>query len=339
MHEEANGRLLKKIIMAVKIALSSSLAIYIADRIGLQFAASAGIIALLSVVTTKWGTLRISLLRILTFLLSVGFSWAFYQNIHSQWIAYGFFILLLVAFSECANVRSTISVNAVISTHFLTTHDFSPEFVMNEFLLVLIGTSMAVLFDLIQSNSKSQKKIMANILYTEEHLQAILEELAGYLFRRPMKEDVWADIAALEKKLDWFIEKAHDYNDNSFQKHPSYYIHYFEMRMMQCTILTGLHSELAKLRKLPQQAEIVAELIMHIKEHVREMNDPKEQLGNLELLLEKLRKEKLPETMEEFENRAQLYHILMDIEEFLLLKRKFVEELDEEQLRIYWNAE
>lgn len=339
MHDENNGRLAKKLIMAVKIALASSLAIYIADRAGLQFAASAGIIALLSVVTTKWGTMRISLLRILTFLLSVGFSWAFYQKIHSQWLAYGLFILFLVGFSECANVRSTISVNAVISTHFLSTHDFSPEFVMNEFLLVLIGTSMAVLFDLIQTNGKTKKKIIANITYTEEQLQAILEELAAYLFRKPMKENVWEDIVSLDKKLDWFIEKANDYNDNSLQKHPRYYIHYFEMRKMQCAILSGLHSELSKLRDLPQQAEIVAEFIIHIKEHIMEMNDPKEQLGNLEILLDRLRAEELPKTMEEFENRAKLYHILMDIEEFLLLKRKFVEELDEEQLRIYWNAQ
>lgn len=77
MQEETHGRLIKIMILSVKIALSSSLAIYIADRIGLQFAASAGIVALLSVMTTKRGTLKISLRRILTFLLSVGFSWAF----------------------------------------------------------------------------------------------------------------------------------------------------------------------------------------------------------------------------------------------------------------------
>lgn len=339
MHDEDKSRLTKIFVMAVKIAIASSLSIYIAESLGLQFAASAGIIALLSVVTTKWGTVRISLLRILTFLLSVGFSWAFYQHLESEWIAYGLFILLLVGFSEYANVRSTISVNAVISTHFLSTHDFSLEFVLNEFMLVLIGTSVAILFDLIQNNTQTKKKIIANICYTEEHLQAILEELAGYLFKRPMKEDVWEDIIALEKKVEWFMDKAHEYQDNTFQSHPSYYIHYFEMRLMQCNILYSLHSELEKLRSIPQQAEIVAEFMVYMKEHIREMNDPKEQIGKLEELLEKMRGEELPKTMEEFESRAELYHILMDIEEFLMLKRRFVEEIDEKQKRIYWNAE
>ena len=46
----------------------------------------------------------------------------------------------------------------------------------------------------------------------------------------------------------------------------------------------------------------------------------------------------LPKDRQEFENRAILYHILMDIEEFLLLKKRFVETLDEKQKKIYWNT-
>ena len=42
---------------------------------------------------------------------------------------------------------------------------------------------------------------------------------------------------------------------------------------------------------------------------------------------------------EEFESRAELYHVLMDLEEFLLYKKRFVEEIDETQFRIYWQKE
>lgn len=339
MRDENKSRLIKIFVMAVKIAVASSLAIYVAECLDLQFAASAGIIAMLSIVTTTWGTMKISVLRIITFLLSVGFSWVFYQHIESESIAYGLVILLLIGFSEYANVRSTASVNAVISTHFLTTHDFSFSFVINEFMLVLIGTSVAILFDMFHNNSHSRRQIKENIHYTEEHLQEILEGMAGYLFKKPMKDDVWENMISLEKKIDGFMQKAHEYQDNTFRSHPSYYIHYFEMRMMQCNILHSLQSELEKLRSIPQQAEIVAEFIMYIKEHVREMNDPKEQIGKLGQLLEMFRDEELPKTREEFESRAKLYHILMDIEEFLILKRRFAEELDEKQKRIYWNAD
>lgn len=45
----------KILLLSVKIAIGASLAIYIAEYLQLEYAASAGIITLLSVLTTKWG--------------------------------------------------------------------------------------------------------------------------------------------------------------------------------------------------------------------------------------------------------------------------------------------
>ncbi len=49
-----------------------------------------------------------------------------------------------------------------------------------------------------------------------------------------------------------------------------------------------------------------------------------------------MKKEELPKSREEFENRAILYHILMDMEEFLVYKQRFVRSLDERQKKLYW---
>ena len=47
----------KILLVSVKIGIGASLAIYLAECLSLQFHTSAGIITLLSVLTTKWGTL------------------------------------------------------------------------------------------------------------------------------------------------------------------------------------------------------------------------------------------------------------------------------------------
>ena len=47
----------------------------------------------------------------------------------------------------------------------------------------------------------------------------------------------------------------------------------------------------------------------------------------------------MPKTNEEFESRALLYHILLDLEDFLKYKMRFVKELDETKRRIYWKNE
>ena len=50
-----------------------------------------------------------------------------------------------------------------------------------------------------------------------------------------------------------------------------------------------------------------------------------------------MKKEGLPVNREEFESRAVLYHILMDLEEFLVFKQRFVKGLNERQKREYWD--
>ena len=49
-----------------------------------------------------------------------------------------------------------------------------------------------------------------------------------------------------------------------------------------------------------------------------------------------MKKEELPREQEEFESRALLYHIMMDIEEFLKYKMRFVENISEKQKKEYW---
>ena len=61
------ARFQKNLLLALKIAVGSSVAIYIAELLKLDFASSAGSIALLTLVTTKWGTVKLSVARILTF--------------------------------------------------------------------------------------------------------------------------------------------------------------------------------------------------------------------------------------------------------------------------------
>lgn len=133
--------------------------------------------------------------------------------------------------------------------------------------------------------------------------------------------------------------EAQEYQENTFQSHPGYYIDYFEMRFQQCKILHNLHSEMRKVRAMPVQAHVVSEYLLYMKQHVVEVNIPEKQIEKLEELFEDMRRERLPRTREEFESRAILYHILMDIEEFLLTKKKFVDSLDEQKLRRYWDTE
>ena len=61
----------KIILLAFKIGLGSSVAIAIASMLGLEQVAPAGTIALLTLMSTKWDTVRLSVYRILSFFIAV----------------------------------------------------------------------------------------------------------------------------------------------------------------------------------------------------------------------------------------------------------------------------
>lgn len=65
------ARQVKRVLLqAIKIAVGSSVAIYLAHILGLEYEASAGSITLLTLVTTKWETVKLSFYRMATFVLA-----------------------------------------------------------------------------------------------------------------------------------------------------------------------------------------------------------------------------------------------------------------------------
>ena len=108
------------------------------------------------------------------------------------------------------------------------------------------------------------------------------------------------------------------------------------MRLDQCRMLDSLHYEMRKMRSMPKQARVIADYIRYLADYVVEKNVPEKQMVRLNEIFAEMEKEELPESREEFESRALLYHILMDLEEFLKYKQAFVEGLGERQRKEYW---
>lgn len=334
-HKKKLGNML---LNAFKIGFGSSLAIFIASALELEYAITAGSIALLTIVTTKWGTLKLSLVRIITFFISAVLCGIVFTHVPSQWVAYGIFTFFIVIMCDCIGWKSAISVNALVGMHFLSHMDeFSYEFIINEFLLLVIGVSISIVLNLFHAYKFEEQHLIRNMRAVEKDLAETLVEIAEYLENHMKGKEVWKDVERLEKAIEYFIQEARDYQDNTFHSHPGYYIDYFKMRRDQCKIMQNLHKEMKAIKSLPKQAQKVAEYVRYLSDYVVEKNEPVEQLTKLNFLVEEMKKEELPKTREEFESRALLYHTLMDLEDFLNCKTRFIENLDDTRRKLYWD--
>ncbi len=327
----------KSLLLAVKIGLGGSAAIFIAQELGLNYAASAGTVALLTLMTSKLETFRLSLSRFLTFALTLALALLVVSHIENTWLAYGLILMSVVFIAECLGLRATISVNSVVAAHLVTSRDLSGLSILNELLLVLIGVTIAVVLNLFHANYSHRRQIIASMRRVEEQLSSILLEVAAYLRDSAAAGDVWREIGGLEGELQEYINSAWEYQDNTFHSHPEYYISYFEMRLEQFKILHRLHQEIKRIRTMPRQASVVADYLEYLSKFVVEVNSPEKQVNHLEELFEDMRRQDLPRTREEFENRAILYHVLMDIQDFLKCKSDFVSGLTEAQRKRYWS--
>lgn len=328
----------KSLLLSLKIGIGASIAIYIAQSMELEYPISAGTVTLLTLMASKWETIKLSALRLVTLFTTLAMAWVISTYVNSVWMGFGLLLALVVFMAEFFDWRATISVNALIAAHLVTTQDFTPEAVENEFSLVSIGIIIAVVLNLFNFNLTHKRQITANMRYTEKKLRMIMEELSAYLSGREMSRNVWTDINELEKRIQKYIRDAEEYQENTFQSHPEYYIDYFEMRYEQLRILDSLHYEMKKIRSMPAQAKVIAEFLLYLTDYVKEINIPDRQIEKLKGIFADMRNEELPGTMDEFESRAMLYHILMDIEEFLFCKARFVEELDAVQMKRYWKS-
>lgn len=328
----------KILLLSAKIGLGSSIAILIAQELNLEYAVSAGTVTLLTLMTTKWETIKLSVSRFITFIITIALAWQIFSYAKYLWIAYGILLTLVVFIAEAFGLRATISVNSVVAAHLVSSRDFSFVAVRNEFLLVLIGVVIAIILNLFHSNITHQRQIISDMRDTENKLQSILVELASYLSGNEMQEMVWKDIRALESQIEGYTQSAREYQNNTFQSHPEYYISYFEMRHKQCHILQNLHNEMRMILSIPKQAAVISEYLLYLADYVVEINSPHRQVERLNEIFEEMKNEELPKTREEFEDRAILYHVLMDIQDFLMCKADFVINLDDRQLHLYWKS-
>ncbi|MBQ7890140.1 MAG: hypothetical protein IJ356_10310 [Erysipelotrichaceae bacterium] len=323
-------------VKGLKIALGTVLAIVIAELFHLQYAASAGTVALLTLLTTKTGTVKLIVCRLLSFVMTVCLSYLFFNWIPFPLISF-FIVLILVALVLVAlKWESALSVNALIAVHFLTELDFSAGFIINELMLVLVGVVVAFVLNLVHHYTAYEDELDDAIVQIDHQIQELLTDIVVYIRHPNSHSTSWGELGKLEKKIQENMKYAMEYDENVFSKESQYYLDYFEVREFQCEILHLLHYEIRKIRTMPEQAEMLAAFLEYLIPYIYEEHDPEPQLTALKVLIENMKELALPQTREEFENRAILYHIFMDIEDFLLKKKQFIDRLDSSQKILHW---
>lgn len=305
----------------LKTGLGASFAMIIAQGLGLKYALSAGIITILSIQNTKRKSFKVALERIESCILALGLSSFLFIFFGYNVITFGVFLLLFIPLSVQLKISEGIVVNSVLVTHLLTEKMVTMPLLLNEFVLMLIGVSIALILNLhMPSIEEYIKKDQA---FIEGHMKIIFLEMAKGLRNLSVSIDEDIYFKELEERLYSGRKKAYINLNNYFISDEGYYIEYMEMRIQQFETMKKMRKHFSRFFMTYEQTEIIANFTEEVGWSITEKNTAEDLLIDLNKLREGMKKMELPTTREEFENRAMLYQYLNDIEEFLEIKKDF----------------
>lgn len=318
-------------IYALKIALGSSVAIFIANIIGLQFATQAGVICVFSMLATAKDTIKISFVRLVSYIVTaVAAAIAFYF-FKSEWLAYGVYIFITLFFAEMMGWQAALAANVVAGTHFFSIDVFTFDVVINEFYIICLGQLVALILNTMRNTDEQEVRLRTAIRDIQGRMQGLLLDTIDYIESDGQNKQIWPELKETMELLDHYILKSAEYEGNKLEGDAGYFLRYFEMRRNQLMVIRNLHGELRRMKEMPVQAQVIATYIAYMSEYVTELNVPTKQLEYMDELFKQMANEPLPVTRSEFENRACLYHVLMDLEDFLIIKKRYLEEEEKYQ--------
>ncbi len=310
-------------LRTVKTVLSATLAIFLAQATNLLYPPSAGIIALLSVTNTKRSTLKTGFSRLLSLTLATVIAFLSFTLLGFTPFAFGIYLLFFLPISSYFKLEEGISVSSVLVTHYLVEKSLSLQMIKNEFFLMIIGVGLALLMNLYMPDK--EKKIKENQLIIETLFKDILQEMADFLTNEKSTQ-----LFAKCQEISTFIIKSQKeakiQMENQLFNQDNYYLDYFHMRRLQANFLKDMITSLEKITIDKNHSQKIRQLLFYTAENLSTENDGKEILKSIQKVYISYEQMPLPQSREEFENRARLFHFLQLFESFIKIKADYYEE-------------
>ena len=307
--------------LAFKMAISATIALLIGNALGLQYATDGAVIAILSIQDTRKKALIISYKRIVACSMGILLSVILYSLLGNGALIFGLFLIILIPLTSRLKAQEGMVPAVVLSTHFLVANNITIALIFNEVLLMIIGIGVAAIANIFMPSLEDKFKYDRE--WIEEHYRIIISKMSKSLITHTVDIDEQKIINEVEKRLYESKETAYKIVNNHFFKSSSYYTDYINMRINQFDTIKRMRLHFQRFNIPVEQMNVMSDFTLCVAENIREMNDCKSLLMDLDILRNEFKKMELPKTREEFESRAQLLQFLNDMEEFLLIKRNF----------------
>ena len=307
---------------SIKISAAAILAIICAQALKLDFAVSAGIVAILSVQPTKKETLRTALARLLAFAVALVISIALFNLLGFTIPVFFIYLVIFILVCQWRKWISAMAMDSVLISHFLSFGKTGTAEIKNEVLLFALGVGFGILVNLILHKKTDYIEELKN--QTDGQIKQALHRMALRIQNPDLADYDGSCFTSLNKSLFTAQKQAEENYNNQFTKKDTFDSRYLEMRENQTKILYEMYKAVRELHTVPATAQLLSDFLEKVSNEYHKNNDVKSLLEELTLIHDKMKSLPLPQTRTEFEDRANLFILMERLKEFLQIKHDFM---------------
>lgn len=307
----------------IKTAIGTFISIYLADIFGIQFGATAGIVTIISIQATKKESFVIAFERFLASLIGLFIAVISFQIFGYSPLTFGLFILIFMPLCLKFKLFQGFLCTVVLATHILSLKEVSFPIVMNEVYILFLGIGVALILNMYMPNMGKELEIK------RKNIDILMKTLINYFGDVLITGSVFIDedkiFKELKKELDEAREIAfQEYNNDLFDSSRQN-IDFVQMKRNQYKILLRMRKHFYRFYLSSAHTPIISEFAGKVSDAIGVDQLYQGVLVELERIREVFKKMPLPQSRVEFESRATLFQFLNDIEEFLEMKKDYME--------------
>lgn len=257
--------------------------------------------------------------RIIISLIALALSGALFYAFGFYIIVFGVFLIIFIPLAYLVKMQEGLVVATVLVTHLLVEAKFS--ILLNEVLILIIPVMIALIVNLYMPNS--EQKLMKKEAEIDKSISNILANIAKAL----QKELSWTilneELDLAKEMVNKALEDASYYHNNLLFNNSEYHLNYLFMRNTQLEYLSRIAKYFERIIEVYPVSIDIARFVATLKNDIGYKDMATIRLEELKGMREDMKSLPLPKERTEFENRAMLYQILNELEEFLFVKIQF----------------
>lgn len=233
------------------------------------------------------------------------------------------FALMLVLFIPTIvslSVSEGFVSSAVIIMHIYSAANFTFDLFLNELGIMAVGFGTGLAVNMYMEDI--QKDLDRYRVQVEGLYRTIFSEIVKYLRNGDTSWD-GKQLIIVSDMLNKAKSLAFKDVENHLRRKENLYYTYFDMREQQLEIIERVLPKITALPVMVQQAELVADFIEDLAEHVHSGNTAQTYRDKLEKVKEEFAELPLPESHDNFLAMAALYQFIEEMDQYLVIKQSF----------------